>query len=220
MVSQKKLYVPVKREEREPSCREACLIREEADKRLDKPSLLLHSCCGPCSTSVIEKMVTSHNVTVFFYNPNITDVEEYEKRKESQIQFIKNFNRRHPEYAVGYHEGLYEPEVFYQETEGLEGEPEGSKRCEYCFRLRLERTAQTAGLYGFDTFGTTLSVSPHKDYSVILSLGKRLAIKYSRSFLDMNFKKNDGYKRSIEMSKEYRLYRQRYCGCQYSNWEE
>lgn len=188
-----------------------------AGEEVMKPALLLHSCCGPCSTAVIERLAPDYDITVFFYNPCITDSDEYEKRKASQIKFIESFNLnlggRH---KIHFLEGAYEPEVYYQLTEGYSNEPEGGRRCTICFNMRLEETAKTAKNLGYGLFTTTLTVSPHKNYTLISQLGKEFAQKYSVEFLDIDFKKKAGFQRSIQLSKEYGLYRQNYCGCEYS----
>lgn len=198
---------------------EECIMAGR-ETRMGKPQLLLHSCCGPCSTSCIERMAPDYDITVFFYNPNITDPEEYERRKESQIKFINMYNDN-PDipYKVKFMEGDYDREVFLDRCESYGGEPEGGKRCGICFEMRLDRAAQTAAMLNFDTFGTTLTVSPHKDYSAISAIGKRMADKYKVGFLDVDFKKKDGFKRSTELAKEYELYRQDFCGCEYSKEE-
>lgn len=191
------------------------------EKQVALPSLLLHSCCGPCSTSVIESLADAFKITVFFYNPNITDKEEYLKRRESQLLFINEYNNKVcADKQVAFLEGEYDPAEFYEAARGEEDAPEGGARCRRCFMLRLERTAQEARMASYDLFGTTLTVSPHKDYSLISSIGKTLALTYGVSFLDRDFKKKDGFKRSIELSKKYNLYRQNYCGCQFSKWFE
>lgn len=185
--------------------------------KIEKPSLLLHSCCGPCSTAVIERLAGDYQITIFFYNPCITDEEEYQRRKEAQIQFIKQYNESlPPKENIRFMEGPYDTKNFYRAVEGLENEPEGGKRCLECFRLRLEKTAETCKLAGCDYFGTTLTVSPHKNYELISRLGRSLAVHYGLSFIDEDFKKKDGFKRSIELSRQYGLYRQNYCGCEYS----
>lgn len=184
-----------------------------------KPKLMLHSCCGPCSTAVIERLLGEYEITIFFYNPNITDSEEYEKRKAAQIKFINEFNQKaQDEDKVKFIEGEYIPDEFFRAVKGLEEEPEGGKRCTECFKLRLERTAAEAKLNGFDCFGTTLTVSPHKNYPLISEIGREFSLSYGLSFLDMDFKKKAGYQRSVELSKEYGLYRQNYCGCGFSKW--
>ena len=188
------------------------------ENKKGKPSLLLHSCCGPCSTAVIERLAPDYEITVFFYNPNITDEEEYEKRKENQKKFIESFNED-PGHdgKVAFMEGPYDRRNFLDICKGMENEPEGGRRCEKCFLMRLEKTAQTANMMNFDTFATTLSISPHKDKDTINYIGKRLASTYNTGFLDEDFKKKAGFQRSVELSKKYGLYRQRYCGCKFSN---
>ncbi|WP_230974945.1 epoxyqueuosine reductase QueH [Aminipila luticellarii] len=196
------------------------ILDDIKDRMKEKPKLLLHSCCGPCSTSVIERLAGSYDVTIFFYNPNITDQEEYEKRRTTQLEFIEAYNQNAMEdEKVDFIEGEFFPEEFFRMVKGLEEEPEGGKRCTQCFKLRLERTAAEAKLKGFELFGTTLTVSPHKNYLLISKIGKDLALSYGLSFLDMDFKKKAGYQRSVELSKEYGLYRQNYCGCCFSKWE-
>ncbi|MDO4869392.1 MAG: epoxyqueuosine reductase QueH [Bacillota bacterium] len=189
----------------------------------EKPSVMLHSCCGPCSSSVIETLAGEFNITVFFYNPCITDEEEYKRRRQTQIDLIDALNqeRLDPMAAVNrgvihFMEGPYNPGSFLELCRGFENEPEGGARCSLCFRQRLEKTAEMAGMAGCDYFGTTLTVSPHKNYTVISEIGKEIALKYGLSFLDRDFKKKDGFRRSIELSKKYGLYRQNYCGCCYS----
>ena len=191
--------------------------------KTEKPSLLLHSCCGPCSTSVVERLAEEFNITVFFYNPCITDEEEYKRRKESQIKFIETFNNERLDAmnqtdrgVIHFIEGPYNPGSFLELCKGYESEPEGGARCSLCFRQRLEKTAETAGMAGCDYFGTTLTVSPHKNYKLISEIGKEIALKYQLTFLDRDFKKQNGFKRSIELSKQYGLYRQNYCGCCFS----
>lgn len=201
-------------------------IEDYVDKKVRREAVLLHSCCGPCSTSVIERLVSRYDVTVLFYNPNISDSEEYERRLESQIRFIRRFNqsRKTGETEKGvltFHKvelllGDYKPEEFYNVIKGLEKEPEGGQRCVECFRLRLEKTAQIAERTGFHIFATTLTVSPYKNYDLITEIGRYLGAKYNLEYLAEDFKKNDGYLRSIELSKAYNLYRQRYCGCIFS----
>lgn len=196
------------------------VINDCTETQTTKPELLLHSCCGPCSTSVIERLVDEFNVTVFFYNPCITDEEEYRRRREAQIQFIEQFNEENAgRCRIVFREGDYCPGAFFEATAGLGNEPEGGARCEVCFRQRLEKTAAAACISGADYFGTTLTVSPHKDYKLISEIGRELALKYSLSFLDKDFKKKDGFARSIQLSRKYSLYRQNYCGCKYSERE-
>lgn len=194
------------------------MIPDEAfGKKIEKPSLLLHSCCGPCSSSVVERLAGEFNVTVFFYNPCITAEEEYRKRREAQIKFIEAFNAERIDLQdIAFIEGTYEPGAFLEMVRGHEQDPEGGARCALCFRQRIEKTAETAMIKGCDFFGTTLTVSPHKNYEIISGIGREIALRYGLSFLDRDFKKQDGFKRSIELSKKYNLYRQNYCGCRYS----
>lgn len=189
----------------------------DMETKLEKRRVLLHSCCGPCSTACIERLLPDYRITIFFYNPNVTDAEEYARRKEAQIQFLTAYNERLPEEdRVQFIEGEYLPEDFYQACGALAGEPEGGRRCTECFRLRMDRTAQVARKTGHPLFGTTLTVSPHKNYPLISAIGSELARVYDLEFLDVDFKKKAGFQRSIELSKEYGLYRQNYCGCEYS----
>lgn len=210
----------------EPSIH-GCEAEEAAKERLtpinnfsegiEKPSLLLHSCCGPCSTSVVERLAGAYHITLFFYNPCITDPEEYQRRKNAQLEFLKKYNEGlPPKEHIGFKEGPYDTKNFYRAIAGLEQEPEGGKRCRCCFMQRLEKTAEACRMEGCDCFATTLTVSPHKNYGLISSIGRNLAVRYGISFVDEDFKKKDGFKRSIELSRKYGLYRQNYCGCEYS----
>ena len=174
-----------------------------------KPKLLLHACCAPCSSACLERLKDYFSVTVFFYNPNIED-EEYLKRKNELIRFIKE---------TGWAEIAdceHNTQTFYNAVKGLELCPEGGERCERCFLLRLERTAQEAKRLGFDYFTTTLTISPLKDEQLINTLGYALANKYSVGWLPSDFKKRNGYLESIKLSQKHSLYRQNYCGCVYS----
>lgn len=193
------------------------LLDDMEDVAKERPMLLLHSCCGPCSTSVIERLSGDYTITVLFYNPNITDRVEYDKRRQTQLTFIEDYNQRvDDENRVSFLEVAFDTEEFYKVAKGFEQEPEGGKRCTECFKLRMEKTAEIAKMSGFELFATTLTVSPHKDYQLISKIGLDLALKYGLSFLDMDFKKKAGYQRSIELSKKYGLYRQNYCGCSFS----
>lgn len=186
-------------------------------KKEEKPSLLLHSCCGPCSTAVVEKLYHKFKISIFFYNPNITDIDEYEKRKISQTSFIEQFNEeKADDDQIYFIEGRYEPKEFFKASRGMENEPEGGERCRWCFRMRLERTAQHAVMGSYDFFSTTLTVSPHKNYEIIKKTGNAISVKYGIGFLDKDFKKGNGFNRSIELSKKYGLYRQNYCGCNFA----
>lgn len=176
-----------------------------------KPKLLLHSCCGPCSTQVINYLIKYFDITVLYYNPNIEPIDEYIHRKNEQIRFIKEFGCN-----VGFLDCDYDNEAFRKKVRGLETYPEGGARCPSCFLLRLEYTARKAYELGFDYFGTTLTVSPYKNSKQINALGRFLENKYQVKYLYSDFKKEDGYKKSIEYSKKYNLYRQDYCGCLFS----
>lgn len=190
---------------------------EGAGEEIMRPAVLLHSCCGPCSTSVIERLAPDYDVTVFFYNPCITDQEEYEKRRESQIKFIEQFNQKLGGLQkIHFIEGDYKVEEYFQLASPYSNEPEGGARCTVCFEMRLRETAKTAKKKGYGLFATTLTVSPHKNYPLISEIGNRLAQEEGLEFLDMDFKKKAGFQRSIQLSKEYGLYRQNYCGCEYS----
>lgn len=180
-----------------------------------RPRLLLHSCCGPCSTEVISYLAPYFDITVLYYNPNIEPLEEYLKRKSEQIKFINAFKGP---YKVSFMDCDYDNETYEKGCKGLELEPEGGKRCTYCFTLRLNKTANLAKLNDFDYFGTTLTVSPHKNSQIINELGLKIGENIGVSYLPGDFKKNNGYLKSIEYSKEYNLYRQDYCGCHYANW--
>lgn len=174
-----------------------------------KPKLLLHSCCAPCSTTVIERLKNYFDITIIYYNPNIEPFNEYEKRKQEQIKIIEKYNLK-------YLDCDYDNELFHKMSIGLENVPEKGIRCHKCYRLRLNYVASKAKENGFEYFGTTLTVSPYKLSNVINEIGKELESIYNVKYLVSDFKKNNGYKRSIELSKEYGLYRQNYCGCIYS----
>lgn len=184
-----------------------------------KKSLLLHSCCAPCSSAVLEKLQEIFEITVFFYNPNISEATEYGKRVEEQKRLIAAFNEKNPDFPINIIEGDYEPLEFYHHVKGLEACPEGGERCFRCYGLRLEKTAQMAKTGGFDYFTTTLTISPLKNAAKLNEIGERMAVLYGTAFLPSDFKKKEGYKRSIELSKEYDLYRQNFCGCAFSKAE-
>ena len=195
------------------------ILDNTVQAEIRKNRLLLHSCCGPCSTACIERVLADYKVSIFFYNPCITDKKEYEKRKEAQIKFLNAFNENLPEEdKVEFIEGEYLPEEFFEVAAEYADEPEGGLRCTECFKLRLDRTARAALKMGYDIFGTTLTVSPHKNYNLISAIGCEIGSKYNVEFLDIDFKKKAGFQRSIQMSKEYELYRQNYCGCEFSKY--
>ena len=183
----------------------------EITKTGKRPSLLLHSCCAPCSSYVLEYLSDYFEITVFYYNPNISPEEEYQHRV-GEIQRL--IGEMCPQ--VRFLEGRYEPERFFEMARGLEKEPERGKRCLMCYRMRLEESAQAAREQGSDFFTTTLSISPQKDSQVLNAIGREVSEQYGVPYLFSDFKKKGGYKRSIELSAEYGLYRQNYCGCIYS----
>ena len=180
------------------------------------PKLLMHSCCAPCSSYCLSYLAQYFHITVYYYNPNITESAEYQKRVAEQQRLLKELPVRYP---VSFVEGEYEPEVFLSMAKGMEELPEGGERCFKCYRLRLEETAKTAQKDGFDYFTTTLSISPHKNAQVLNQIGLELEESYSVKYLCSDFKKKNGYKRSCELSEIYGLYRQNYCGCIYSKLE-
>lgn len=177
------------------------------------PKLLLHSCCAPCSSAVLERLTKYFDITIIYYNPNIEPYEEYEKRKKEEIKFIKEFNNINKLDII---DCDYDNIKYHKLVKGLEDEKEGGARCHKCYKLRLEYTAKKAKELNFDYFATTLTVSPYKNSQVLNQIGESLEKEYNIKYLYSDFKKKDGYKRSIEMSKEYNLYRQNYCGCIYS----
>ena len=183
----------------------------------ERPRLLLQSCCGPCSSYVLEALTPYFRVTVLYYNPNIQPRAEYDLRLENQRKIIAALPTPS---AVDILECDYDGEKYDAAVKGLEAEPEGGARCTVCFRLRLEETAKRASELGYDWFCTTLTVSPHKDAERLNQIGSTLGERYGVPFLPSDFKKREGYKRSIQLSKEYELYRQDYCGCLYSKSEE
>lgn len=180
-----------------------------------RPRLLLHSCCAPCSSYVLEYLSEFFEITVFYYNPNIYPPEEFEKRLQEQKKYSTIFANKNIDVVdVGYDE-----REFYSAVKGLENEPEGGKRCEKCFYIRLEKTCQYAKKHGFDYFTTTLSISPHKNAKLLNETGTQIAEKYGVSYLYSDFKKKNGYLRSCELSKQHNIYRQNYCGCIFSKKE-
>ncbi len=182
----------------------------------NKNKLLLHVCCAPCSSHVLELLAEEYDITVFFYNPNITEQEEYKKRIAELRRFVKEAPfARH----VSVVEGDYEPELFFDMAKGLETEPERGARCYKCYALRMKKAAWYAKKYGFDLFTTTLSISPHKNAAWLNEIGESLSRELGVRYLYSDFKKKNGYARSIELSREYNLYRQNYCGCVYSKEE-
>ena len=175
----------------------------------EKKSILLHSCCGPCSSACIDRLKEYFDITVVYYNPNIEPIDEYIHRKNEQVRLLK-------EWDVKYLDCDYDNDLWVDITKYLTNELEGGKRCSVCFGIRLKYTANMAKRLGFDYFGTTLTVSPHKDSQLINKIGGILGTNLGIKYLYSDFKKRDGYKKSCEFAKQYNLYRQDYCGCLYS----
>ncbi len=195
-------------------------FQENLEKEIDKiieskktPSLLLHSCCAPCSSYVLEYLSNYFKITILYYNPNISPKEEFTKRCEEQKRLISEMPLKN---KVDFIEGVYDNNRYEELIKGKEQEKEGGSRCHICYNMRLEETAKLAKEKGYDYFTTTLSISPYKNAKVLNEIGEALAKKYGINYLYADFKKKNGYKRSIELSKEYNLYRQNYCGCKYS----
>ncbi|RII35254.1 hypothetical protein D2A34_08590 [Clostridium chromiireducens] len=184
------------------------LVKEEK-----VPTLLLHSCCAPCSSYVLEYLSQYFSITIFFYNPNIYPLEEFSRRVAEQKGLISELKVKH---EIMFIEGRYDTENFYKISKGLEQEKEGGARCFKCYELRLKEAALIASEKSYDYFTTTLSISPHKNAQKLNEIGKILSEEYGVKYLYSDFKKKEGYKRSIELSKEYNLYRQDYCGCVFS----
>ena len=194
----------------------------------EKKTLLLHSCCAPCSSYCLTYLSKFFRITVFYYNPNITNEEEYRKRVEEQKRLIRELNALDkPEkkdlsqtefYEIQFAEGPYEPERFYEMAKGLEEVKEGGERCFLCYEMRQRMAAAYAKKHQFDYFTTTLSVSPHKNADKLNEIGLRLSLEYGIPYLVSDFKKKGGYQKSIELSREYHLYRQNYCGCEFSRF--
>lgn len=177
------------------------------------PRLLMHSCCAPCSSYCLSYLAEFFSITIFYYNPNISPEAEYQKRVSEQKRLIGQLPVKH---AISFAEGRYEPEVFFDMAKGMEDIPEGGERCFCCYELRQREAAKYAKENGFDYFTTTLSVSPHKNATKLNEIGLKLAQEYGVDYLVSDFKKRGGYLKSIELSREYDLYRQDYCGCVYS----
>ena len=191
----------------------------ETDRLLsekDMPTLLLHCCCAPCSSTVLERIADKAKVTVFFFNPNISPADEYEKRLTELKRLISEMKPKKP---IELLEAEYDPQEFFNAVKGLENIPEGGERCRKCFELRLGKTAKEAAAHEFDLFATTLTISPLKNAEVLNEVGEEKAKEFGAKWLPSDFKKKDGYKRSVELSAKYGLYRQDYCGCVFSKKE-
>lgn len=194
------------------------LLMEEQIKNMNEGStLLMHACCAPCSSACLERLGNYFDISILYYNPNITDKDEYLKRVEEIKKFISGFKTKYPIKLI---EGRYDPKEFFEIAKGLEDEPERGKRCFKCYRLRLEETAKVASEKEFDYFCTTLTLSPYKNATWLNEIGEELNDNYNSTYLYSDFKKKNGYKRSIELSKKFDLYRQDYCGCVYSLRDE
>ena len=197
-------------------------ILEQIDASASVPTLFLHSCCAPCSSYVLEYLRPHFQITVFYYNPNISPAPEYRKRVEEQKRLIAAYNEeiaagRAAGYSISIEEGDYEPDVFYRIARGLEQCPEGGERCLACYELRLRETARRAVEGKLDYYTTTLTISPLKNAKELNRIGEALEKEYPVRWLPSDFKKRGGYQRSVILSKKYDLYRQDYCGCIYSN---
>ena len=185
----------------------------EKQQGQETPLLFLHSCCAPCSSYVLEYLAPHFRILDFFYNPNISPEKEYRKRAEELQRLIRDMGL---EDRVTYLEGKYDPERFFAAARGLEQLPEGGERCTACFRLRLEETARAAAAHGADYVTTTLTISPLKDAVRLNTIGEQVCETYGLTWLPSDFKKKNGYKRSVELSAQYDLYRQDFCGCVFS----
>ncbi len=199
---------------------------EEIKKSRLKPTLLLHVCCAPCSSACLDVLKDWFDITLLFYNPNIQPKEEYLKRQDELKQFVKELNEENAEkIKTGLISEIkildvdYDPDEFFLTIKGLEKEKEGGKRCKKCFELRLAKTAEICKKGGYDYFTTTLTLSPYKDSQLLNEIGKVMQERFNKQYLFSDFKKNEGYKKSIEYSKKYNLYRQDYCGCVFSKIE-
>ncbi len=192
-------------------------ILERHERNGEVPSLLMHSCCAPCSSYCLSYLARYMKITVYYYNPNITAREEYQKRVEEQKRLIRSLPVKYP---VTFVEGPYEPELFFEMAKGYEQCPEGGERCFRCYELRLRQAVSYGADYGFDYVATTLSVSPHKNAEKLNEIGERVAAETGGiTYLCSDFKKKGGYQQSIALSREYELYRQDFCGCVYSQRE-
>ena len=189
------------------------MMQEQINNAKEGSKLLLHACCGPCSSTCLERLGNFFDISILYYNPNISDKREYDKRVCEIKKFINSFKTKYPIKLI---EGRYEPMEFFEIAKGLENEPERGERCYKCYNLRLEETAKVADELGFDFFATTLTLSPYKKADRLNEIGSCLDKKYYSTYIYSDFKKKNGYKRSIELSYQYDMYRQDYCGCVYS----
>ena len=189
-------------------------LMEQLKQEGKRPRLLLHCCCAPCSTAVLTRLADCFDITVFYYNPNIDTAEEHDLRARELQSFIRDSGLAL--YAVII---PWEPKLYYESVRGLEGEKEGGKRCEVCFGLRLDRTARYTAEHGYDLFTTTLTISPMKSAPLLNRIGEEAAERAGAAFLNSDFKKRGGYLLSTQLSREYGIYRQDYCGCVFSKRE-
>lgn len=194
------------------------------DEELGKPgakekTLMLQGCCAPCSSYVLTSLKGRIKIKILYYNPNIVDAKEYDTREAELIRLVEILTTENKDVSIEFVKGKKEPEKFLEVAKGLENEPEGGLRCERCFELRLRETARKAKEEGCDYFSTTLTISPLKNASLINEIGERIAREEGIKFLNSDFKKKEGYKQSVELSKKYGLYRQDYCGCPFSKAE-
>lgn len=194
-------------------------IIRSIEKNEKAPSLLLHSCCAPCSSYVMEYLAPFFDITVLYYNPNISSTQEYQKRMEEEKRLIGIYNEEKKGYPIKMMDADHEPKVFFETVKGMEQCKEGGERCFACYELRLRKTAELAKANGFDFFGTTLTISPLKNAQKLNEIGERLAELTKVRWLYSDFKKKGGYLRSIELSEKYGLYRQDFCGCSFSKAE-
>ncbi len=206
--------------EKKPQKQNYSLLLEKTLKELEDgamPRLLIHACCAPCSSYVLEYLSAYFDITVFFFNPNISPESEYEFRKNELSRLIGEMPLPH---GIDILFGRYDPNEFYEMAKGLEELPEGGERCKGCYRLRLSETAAVAKARGFDYFTTTLSISPYKNAEWLNTIGAEVGADAGVKYLFSDFKKKNGYKRSCELSEQYGLYRQNYCGCEFSKPKE
>lgn len=189
---------------------------KQIEQERQRPRLLLHSCCAPCSSYVLEYLSTHFDITIFYYNPNISPYEEFAFRAKEQQNLIEKMPLHS---SISFIMGEYDSASFFNLAKGHETEPEGGARCKACYHLRLRKTAEQAKQGEYDYFTTTLSISPHKDAQALNQIGKELSEEFSVPYLFSDFKKREGYRRSCQLSEIYQLYRQNYCGCPYSKLE-
>lgn len=192
------------------------MLEETINSLKTVPRLLLHACCAPCSSYVISYLANYFDITIYFYNPNMDSNDEYEKRCAELKRFVREFKTKHPVHVVIEE---YQHDEFLEISKGLENEPERGRRCLKCYELRLRKSFMYAKENNFDYITTTLTLSPHKNSKIINEIGKKLEDELSFPYLFSDFKKKDGYKKSILLSQEYNLYRQNYCGCEFSKRE-